>query len=77
MSLDPKSFHRGYVHGCVEERAQHRAAAFGAIRRAAEIMRWHEANAKRLAPYRPDGLNEYEAKAIRRAIRATIGSPKA
>lgn len=54
-----------------------RIAAFGAIRRAAEIMRWHEANAKRLERLRPDGLNEYEAQAIRRAIRAAIRSPKA
>ena len=56
---------------------QIRIAAFGAIRRAAEVMRWHEANAKRLERLRPDGLNEYEAQAIRRAIRAAIGSPKA
>lgn len=57
--------------------AYSRVEAFGAIRRAAEIMRWHENNAKRLAPLRPDGLNEYEAKAIRNAIRAAIRSDKA
>lgn len=57
-----------------------RIEAFGAIRRAAEIMRWHEAEA---ASWKARGIidtsENYEwcADQIRLAIRAAIGSEKA
>lgn len=76
LTLGSVRFSRNCSYSCSCELSS-RIAAFGAIRRAAEVMRWHEANAKRLERLRPDGLNEYEAQAIRRAIRAAIRSPKA
>lgn len=56
------------------------AAAFGAIRRAAEYARYHE---RRAADWKRNGVQDlsdncaFTADGIRRAIRAAIGSPKA
>lgn len=61
-------FAMGFEAGEEHERTYAREVAFGAIRRAVEVARWHERNAW-------DGVGA--ARGIRSAIRAATGSPKA
>lgn len=58
---------------------RNRTAAFGAIRRAAEVARGLEAHKRGEIGAMHDHTHwdEAQAIAIRRAIRAAIGSPKA
>ena len=63
-----------YVIGKRDAERASRIAAFGAIRRAAEIARWYDERQKVLGHY--DYVYELQAKTVRRAIRAAIGSEK-
>lgn len=60
------AYERGMLAQATHDTTAYRTAAFGAIRRAAEVTR----EAERLH------LCHYEANYIRRAIRAAIGSAK-
>ena len=66
-------YEQGYRDGAADaanlKRIEHRIAAFGAIRRAAEVAR--------LADEDNSYTAHVAAKEIRRAIRAAIRSPKA
>lgn len=74
-----------YWLGVEKERQANRVAKFGAIRRAAEVARYCDGEANGtgrfgIIPARtPDEerLSKIPAKAVRQAIRAAIGSPKA
>lgn len=63
-------FNAGLFIGELETESKTRVAAFGAIRRAAEVARKNDCHC-RGCPI------SHRAKLIRRAIRAAIGSPKA
>lgn len=76
----------GYAAGCRQASTAERAAAFGAIRRAVAIARHHDALAQKEKDDHPDQWHYCEwdywqhdeaRNAVRRAIRAAIGSDKA
>lgn len=70
----------GFIEGSDDQYYTDRIAAFGAIRRAATVMRAYEAVGwKKLDGLLfVDDMNAVVAEAaVRRAIRAAIGSPKA
>ena len=65
----------GYLSGRQEQAEEDRIAAFGAIRRAAEVARRYDDS----DTHKFDQSNSYEntGDVMRRAIRSAIGSPKA
>lgn len=66
-----------YCRGVDDERHRSRIAAFGAIRRAAEVARDYDFIARHY-DYEWQGRHAKDAAdGVRRAIRAAIGSPKA
>ena len=76
MKIHPKSYSLGYVRGCSDERDQYRVAAFGALRRAAEVARECEATGWEQTTIGLQWAWWNKANEIRRAIRAAIGSDK-
>ena len=76
MKIHPKSYSLGYVRGSSDERDDHRVAAFGAIRRAAEVARECEATGWEQTTIGQQWAWWNKAHEIRRAISAAIRSPK-
>ena len=74
---------RTFWIGVEKERQANRIIAFGAIRRAAEVARHHDCEARIIECGSTDFANRLAAehfclaKAVRRAIRAAIGLDKA
>ena len=74
-----------YLMGVADKALSDRITAFGAIRRAAEVARYHDAKAQAEKEAHPDQwhycewdywLHDEARNAIRAAIRAAIGSDK-
>lgn len=74
-----EGWEQGYATGCSQGDSANRISAFGAIRRAAEVARQYDTRAD-IAFRELDEVRESEcwsmSVAIRRAIRAAIGSDK-
>jgi hypothetical protein len=79
------SYEVGNIRGKHDAEKQARTEAFGAIRRAAEVARYHDAKAQAEKEAHPDQwhycewdyyLHDEARNAIRAAIRAAIGSDK-
>ena len=77
LTLGSVRFSRNCSYSCSCE-LSNRIAAFGAIRRAAEVARVYDETAS-ASSLLPDAFHYYNAlaKGARDAIRAAIGSPKA
>ena len=80
MSEYDDGFDAGILHQCLQEREEdarrehkQRVATFGAIRRAAAVAREADADWEMMR----DPAASAESLAVRRAIRAAIGSDKA
>lgn len=75
---DRDHYDRGADDGYALAENDARIAAFGAIRRAAQVARWWQAEAEQYENHNMIAFNESAnvADGIRQAIRAAIGSPK-